>query len=131
MDEQGMMISRQPQRIDLQSHCSWYYQMANLQLGIPILWPILDEFWLKEINAERRKQDLGEVSSSVFEKIIDRLEKEWFDLVRIGCCSRHVGKDLLRLSISHPVFFGITKTDQKHPKVHREFATGGLCLQHL
>ncbi|KAF9287143.1 nuA3 HAT complex component nto1 [Mortierella alpina] len=41
-----------------------------------------DEFWLKEINAERRKQDLGEVSSSMFEKIIDRLEKEWFDLTK-------------------------------------------------
>ncbi|KAG0301556.1 nuA3 HAT complex component nto1 [Dissophora globulifera] len=41
-----------------------------------------DEFWLREINAERRKQDLGEVSSSMFEKIIDRLEKEWFDLTK-------------------------------------------------
>ncbi|KAF9435962.1 nuA3 HAT complex component nto1 [Entomortierella beljakovae] len=41
-----------------------------------------DEFWLKEVNAERRKQDLGEVSASMFEKIIDRLEKEWFDLTK-------------------------------------------------
>ncbi|ORZ05888.1 hypothetical protein BCR41DRAFT_425300 [Lobosporangium transversale] len=41
-----------------------------------------DEFWLKEVNAERRKQDLGEVSASLFEKIIDRLEKEWFDLTK-------------------------------------------------
>ncbi|KAF9174985.1 nuA3 HAT complex component nto1 [Mortierella sp. AD010] len=41
-----------------------------------------DEFWLKDINAERRKQDLGEVSASMFEKIIDRLEKEWFDLTK-------------------------------------------------
>ncbi|KAG0253050.1 nuA3 HAT complex component nto1 [Mortierella polycephala] len=41
-----------------------------------------DEFWLKEINAERRKQDLGEVTASIFEKIIDRLEKEWFDLTK-------------------------------------------------
>jgi len=42
---------------------------------------ILDEFWLKELNAERRKQDLSDVSSSMFERIFDRLEKEWFDLV--------------------------------------------------
>jgi hypothetical protein len=42
---------------------------------------ILDEYWLKEINVERRKQDLGEVTPELFEKIIDRLEKEWFDLV--------------------------------------------------
>ncbi|KAF9116274.1 nuA3 HAT complex component nto1 [Mortierella sp. AM989] len=41
-----------------------------------------DEFWLKEINVERRKQDLGEVTASMFEKIIDRLEKEWFDLTK-------------------------------------------------
>ncbi|KAI1300733.1 nuA3 HAT complex component nto1 [Mortierella claussenii] len=41
-----------------------------------------DEFWLKEINEERRKQDLGEVTATVFERIIDRLEKEWFDLTK-------------------------------------------------
>ncbi|KAF9347296.1 nuA3 HAT complex component nto1 [Mortierella sp. AD094] len=41
-----------------------------------------DEFWLKDINVERRKQDLGEVTASMFEKIIDRLEKEWFDLTK-------------------------------------------------
>ncbi|KAG0016256.1 nuA3 HAT complex component nto1 [Podila clonocystis] len=41
-----------------------------------------DEFWLKEINEDRRKKDLGEVSSSIFEKIFDRLEKEWFDLTK-------------------------------------------------
>ncbi|KAF9583746.1 nuA3 HAT complex component nto1, partial [Lunasporangiospora selenospora] len=41
-----------------------------------------DEFWLREINAERRRQDLGEITSSTFEKIFDRLEKEWFDLTK-------------------------------------------------
>ncbi|KAK3805500.1 MAG: hypothetical protein J3Q66DRAFT_124596 [Benniella sp.] len=41
-----------------------------------------DEYWLKEINVERRKQDLGEVTPELFEKIIDRLEKEWFDLTK-------------------------------------------------
>ncbi|KAF9909855.1 nuA3 HAT complex component nto1 [Linnemannia zychae] len=41
-----------------------------------------DEIWLKEINAQRRKQDLGEVTSTMFEKIFDRLEKEWFDLTK-------------------------------------------------
>ncbi|KAG0218795.1 nuA3 HAT complex component nto1 [Mortierella sp. NVP41] len=41
-----------------------------------------DEIWLREINAERRKQDLGEVTSTMFEKIFDRLEKEWFDLTK-------------------------------------------------
>ncbi|KAF9130669.1 nuA3 HAT complex component nto1 [Mortierella sp. 14UC] len=41
-----------------------------------------DEIWLKEINTQRRKQDLGEVTSTMFEKIFDRLEKEWFDLTK-------------------------------------------------
>ncbi|KAG0229296.1 nuA3 HAT complex component nto1 [Mortierella sp. GBA43] len=41
-----------------------------------------DEYWLKEINTERRKQDLGEITPSLFEEIIDRLEKEWFDLTK-------------------------------------------------
>ncbi|KAF9919626.1 nuA3 HAT complex component nto1 [Linnemannia zychae] len=41
-----------------------------------------DEIWLREINAQRRKQDLGEVTRTMFEKIFDRLEKEWFDLTK-------------------------------------------------
>lgn len=41
-----------------------------------------DEIWLKEVNAQRRKQDLSEVTSTMFEKIVDRLEKEWFDLTK-------------------------------------------------
>ncbi|KAF9147459.1 nuA3 HAT complex component nto1 [Linnemannia schmuckeri] len=41
-----------------------------------------DEIWLKEVNAQRRKQDLSEVTSTMFEKIFDRLEKEWFDLTK-------------------------------------------------
>jgi len=45
---------------------------------------LIDEFWLKEINEDRRKKDLGEVSSTMFEKIFDRLEKEWFDLVSVS-----------------------------------------------
>ncbi|KAI8096646.1 PHD-zinc-finger like domain-containing protein [Halteromyces radiatus] len=41
-----------------------------------------DETWLQMLNAERRKDDLGEVSCSFFENVIDKLEKEWFDLVK-------------------------------------------------
>ena len=42
---------------------------------------IIDDYWLKALNEERRKEDLGELSADVFEAVIDRLEKEWFDLV--------------------------------------------------
>ncbi|KAG0242351.1 nuA3 HAT complex component nto1 [Actinomortierella wolfii] len=41
-----------------------------------------DMFWLQALNEERRKDDLVEVSAITFEKIIDRLEKEWFDLTK-------------------------------------------------
>lgn len=37
--------------------------------------------WLKIYNSERKKEKLGEVSGDLFENIIDKLEKEWFDLV--------------------------------------------------
>jgi hypothetical protein len=40
-----------------------------------------DVCWLKEINKERRAEDVSEISEITFEKIIDQLEKEWFHLV--------------------------------------------------
>ncbi|CAO3575867.1 unnamed protein product [Absidia cylindrospora] len=41
-----------------------------------------DEAWLTMINKERQKENLGQVSCSFFENVIDKLEKEWFDLVK-------------------------------------------------
>ncbi|KAG0175339.1 nuA3 HAT complex component nto1 [Apophysomyces sp. BC1021] len=41
-----------------------------------------DEAWLQMLNAERKKENLGEVSGDLFESIIDQLEKEWFDLIK-------------------------------------------------
>ncbi|KAI8327914.1 hypothetical protein BC941DRAFT_519531 [Chlamydoabsidia padenii] len=41
-----------------------------------------DEAWLQMLNAERKKEGLGEVSCSFFENVIDKLEKEWFDLIK-------------------------------------------------
>ena len=34
------------------------------------------------MNLERKKEQLDGVSYDVFEVVMDRLEKEWFDLVR-------------------------------------------------
>ncbi|CAG8469000.1 7838_t:CDS:10 [Acaulospora morrowiae] len=39
-----------------------------------------DDIWLKAFNNERKKEDLGELTTDLFEKLIDRLEKAWFDL---------------------------------------------------
>ncbi|KAI9360901.1 PHD-zinc-finger like domain-containing protein [Pilaira anomala] len=41
-----------------------------------------DDAWLKIYNAERQKENLGQISCDLFENIIDQLEKEWFDLTK-------------------------------------------------
>ncbi|KZT21556.1 hypothetical protein NEOLEDRAFT_1164542 [Neolentinus lepideus HHB14362 ss-1] len=41
-----------------------------------------DQEWLDAVNADRRKEQLDKVSYEVFEVIMDRLEKEWFDLTK-------------------------------------------------
>ncbi|KAH9479291.1 Peregrin [Psilocybe cubensis] len=41
-----------------------------------------DEAWLNLVNAERKKNGFGTVSLEDFEIIMDRLEKEWFDLTK-------------------------------------------------
>ncbi|CAE6377360.1 unnamed protein product [Rhizoctonia solani] len=41
-----------------------------------------DEEWLKEINSERYKEQSERISHETFEIIIDRLEKEWFELMK-------------------------------------------------
>ncbi|KAI7874919.1 hypothetical protein K492DRAFT_173932 [Lichtheimia hyalospora FSU 10163] len=41
-----------------------------------------DEAWLRMLNEERAKDNLGQVSCDLFEAVIDQLEKEWFDLVK-------------------------------------------------
>lgn len=47
----------------------------------PLL-PLLDQEWIDSVNAERRKDGIDKVSYEIFEVVMDRLEKEWFDLVR-------------------------------------------------
>ncbi|KXN86201.1 Peregrin [Leucoagaricus sp. SymC.cos] len=41
-----------------------------------------DQEWLDAINVERRKEQLDKVSCELFEIVMDRLEKEWFDLTK-------------------------------------------------
>ena len=44
----------------------------------------VDQEWLDAVNAERKHDQLDKVSYEAFEIIMDKLEKEWFDLVCIG-----------------------------------------------
>ena len=60
MDEQGSFVVR------LLVHC---------------LMLVLDQEWLDSVNGERKKEQIDMVSCETFEIIMDRLEKEWFDLV--------------------------------------------------
>lgn len=41
-----------------------------------------DQEWLEMVNTDRKKEQLDKVTCEAFEIIMDRLEKEWFDLVR-------------------------------------------------
>ena len=41
----------------------------------------VDQEFLDAVNAERKKEQLDRATYELFEIIIDRLEKEWFDLV--------------------------------------------------
>ncbi|KAF9073228.1 hypothetical protein BDP27DRAFT_1381784 [Rhodocollybia butyracea] len=41
-----------------------------------------DKEWLDNLNAERRKEQVDKISYETFEIIMDRLEKEWFDLTK-------------------------------------------------
>jgi Enhancer of polycomb-like len=61
MDEQGQF----------RPHCSLNYTIFFL----------LDQEWLDTVNTERKKEQLNKVSYETFEIVMDRLEKEWFDLV--------------------------------------------------
>lgn len=46
-----------------------------------IIW-LADKEWMDAVNAERKKEQLNKVTYETFEVVMDRLEKEWFDLVR-------------------------------------------------
>lgn len=41
----------------------------------------IDQEWLDAVNLDRKKEQLNGVSYETFEIVMDRLEKEWFDLV--------------------------------------------------
>jgi hypothetical protein len=45
----------------------------------------VDHEWLDAVNADRKKEQLDKVSYETFEIVMDRLEKEWFDLVSTAC----------------------------------------------
>lgn len=47
-------------------------------------YPHIDADWLDIINNARRGQGVGAAADEAFEITMDRLEKEWHELVRIS-----------------------------------------------
>ncbi|KAK0547557.1 hypothetical protein OC846_004812 [Tilletia horrida] len=41
-----------------------------------------DQEWLDQVNAERKRSGMDTISYEVFEILVDRIEKEWFDLMK-------------------------------------------------
>ena len=65
---------------------TWMNKVRSHCHSLSFLFPLLrrnfpDQEWLDAVNAERKKEQLNPISYEIFEIIIDRLEKEWFDLV--------------------------------------------------
>lgn len=42
---------------------------------------LADKLWLDMVNAERKREGHAAISYEVFEIVMDKIEKEWFDLV--------------------------------------------------
>lgn len=57
-----------------------------------------DQLWLDALNRDRKRDGLALISYEVFEIIMDKIEKEWFDLVRPTPSFSGVGRSRL----THP-----------------------------
>ena len=65
MDEQGV----------------WFFALVLLPLADLAFFRRVDQEWLNAVNLDRKKEQMDQVTPEAFEIIMDRLEKEWFDLV--------------------------------------------------
>ncbi|KAJ3538799.1 hypothetical protein NM688_g6469 [Phlebia brevispora] len=65
-------------------HYIRYIEPLESELAVQVEYDMdeQDQCWLDALNVERRAKDLGSVPYEVFEIVMDRLEKEWFDLTK-------------------------------------------------
>lgn len=78
-----------------------------------------DAEWLDLYNAERAKTGEEPVPPEVFEIIMDRLEKEWFDLVRSSCLYMQTSSTTAQTDIENA-------QNSRIPKASHE-ASDGIC----
>ncbi|KAI0079413.1 hypothetical protein K474DRAFT_1705699 [Panus rudis PR-1116 ss-1] len=69
---------------DRPDHYIRYIEPLESDLAVQVEYDMdeQDQEWLDAINAERKKENLDTVKPEVFEIVMDRLEKEWFDLTK-------------------------------------------------
>lgn len=65
-------------------HYIRYIEPLESELAVQVEYDMdeQDQEWLDALNAERKKEQLDKISFEAFEIVMDRLEKEWFDLTK-------------------------------------------------
>lgn len=68
-----------------ENHYIHYIEQSDVELYDSVEYDMdeQDKSWLKLYNGERRKDHLGDISPYLFECIMDKLEKEWFNVVKM------------------------------------------------
>ncbi|KAG1077329.1 hypothetical protein G6F42_024915 [Rhizopus arrhizus] len=67
-----------------ENHYIHYNELSDVDLYDSVEYDMdeQDQCWLRLYNQERRKEFLGDISPYLFECIMDKLEKEWFNLIK-------------------------------------------------
>lgn len=65
-------------------HYIRYIEPLESELAVQVEYDMdeQDQEWLDALNADRKKEQLDKISYEAFEIVMDRLEKEWFDLTK-------------------------------------------------
>ncbi|KAH9046032.1 PHD-zinc-finger like domain-containing protein [Lactarius hengduanensis] len=65
-------------------HYIRYIEPLESELAVQVEYDMdeQDQDWLDSLNADRKKEQLDKISYEAFEIVMDRLEKEWFDLTK-------------------------------------------------
>ncbi|KAH9066917.1 PHD-zinc-finger like domain-containing protein [Lactarius vividus] len=65
-------------------HYIRYIEPLESELAVQVEYDMdeQDQEWLDSLNTDRKKEQLDKISYEAFEIVMDRLEKEWFDLTK-------------------------------------------------
>ncbi|RXK35381.1 hypothetical protein M231_07371 [Tremella mesenterica] len=79
-----LMIDTDGSDFERPEHYIRYIEPIEAELAVQVEYDMdeQDKEWLDAVNAERTKDQSGPISYEVFEIIMDKLEKEWFNLIK-------------------------------------------------